>query len=790
MSVHKLLQCVPRKIYMLRTRIRVCGVVQGVGFRPFVWKRAIQYGLTGWVYNESSGVTIEIQGTTQQVEAFLVGFRDSIPPLGRINSLLLTNIETIAETEFAIRESSVTLSQSTPISPDIATCADCLRELNDATDRRYRYPFINCTNCGPRFTIVEDIPYDRPLTSMKSFPMCTACQKEYDDPTDRRFHAQPNACSSCGPCVWWVTKDASEEAFLARPKVNTDSQTAIREFRKAIYAGHIVAVKGIGGFHLACDASSATAIAKLRERKGRVEKPFAVMVRNADQAAKFAVVTPQERLLLESSARPVVLLTKAGKARFDLDAPDEAVAPGNSFIGIMLPYSPLHYLLIDQSPLVMTSGNLADEPIVRTNLEARQRLKNVADAFLLHDRDISVVCDDSVVRCVDDVVLPIRRSRGFAPLPVQLLAAGPDVLAVGGEMKSTLCVTTGNYATLSQHMGDMGNLETLEAMQCSVDHLLRLMRVQPEAIVADLHPGYLSGEWAKQLAKTLDVPFFRVQHHFAHVAGLHTEHSLTADQKIIGCCFDGTGFGTDGAIWGGEFMIADGSNFDRYAQLKYTPLPGGDLSVRRPYRLALAQLWASGLAWEDALPCVAACPKNERQLLHQQLEKNFNCISTSSMGRLFDAVASLIGIRHVVNYEAQAAMEMEALAAQLIVDDDSNAYSFSIEHMSLMEIGNTELLKRICTDLLTGVEPCIISARFHHAVANLIADVCIQAREENQINTVGLTGGVFQNVLLLRLAKQLLVKRDFEVLTHSIVPPNDGGLALGQAIIGRNRCLR
>ena len=773
--------------------MRICGLVQGIGFRPFVWKRAQQYGLTGWVLNDSTGVTLEIQGTPPQVEAFLENFREAVPPLAKIDSLVVADIAPTVEAEFSIRTSSSIDSLSTPISPEISVCAECLSELNDEANRRFRYPFINCTNCGPRFTIVKDIPYDRLLTSMKSFTMCAACQTEYDDPSDRRFHAQPNACPACGPSVWWVTSTSNDDAFISKPEPTVDSSTAIQQFHNAIHAGQIVAVKGIGGFHLACAATNPTAIARLRERKGRIDKPLAVMVRDVDHAARFAVVSPVEKRLLECSARPIVLLTKRQDMTRRQDSKDEvnlvseAVAPGNDFVGVMLPYSPLHYLLIDYSSLVMTSGNLADEPIVRTNSEARQRLQQVADAFLLHDRDIQVVCDDSVVRCVDDDLLPIRRSRGYAPLPVKLHQSGPEVLAMGGELKATFCVTKDHYAYMSQHIGDMGNVETLEAMQRCVDHFLRLFQVKPQAIAADLHPQYLSTQWAHKLAQELGVPLIRVQHHFAHLVGLHTEHYLPADQKIIGCCFDGTGFGVDGAIWGGEFMIADANHFERFAQLKYVPLPGGDASVRRPYRFALAQLWAGGLEWDSDLPSVAACPKSELTLLRQQLERNFHCVSTSSMGRLFDAIASLAGIRHEVNYEAQAAMEMEALAMRASEEVDSNAYSFSLERTSPIEIDNANLLAQVCTDIRLSVCPSVIAAKFHYAVARMILDVSIRAREETQINTVGLSGGVFQNVLLLRLAKRLLTQNSFEVLAHAIVPPNDGGLALGQAIVARNQ---
>ena len=780
------------------------GIVQGVGFRPFVWKRAHRLGLAGWVYNDSLGVTIEIEGNEVHLAEFLAEFSESIPPLARVDSLIATDVECVGEKGFFIRESLAIASDSTPISPDISICHECLQELFDGLDRRYLYPFINCTNCGPRFTIVEDIPYDRPLTTMKSFPMCDCCQQEYSEPVNRRFHAQPNACPDCGPAVWFVAGAKDVEAFESRPHVQSDHQDAIRSFHEAIESGGIVAIKGIGGFHLACDATNSSAVARLRERKGHINKPFALMVHDVEQAASFAVIGPQERSLLESQQRPIVLLQKRyldmGECAADqrevlptslVGFPAaELAAPGNNFVGVMLPYSPLHYLLSGTRPLVMTSGNISDEPIVRTNVEARKRLERIADFFLLHDREIEVVCDDSIVRCLDGALLPIRRSRGYAPMPIKLVDVGPSVLAVGGEIKSAFCVAKDDYVYMSQHIGDMGNQETLEAMRRSVEHFLRIFRVDVAAVAADLHPGYLSGQWAEQFANSLGVPLIRIQHHFAHVVSLLGENCLPFEQKIIGCCFDGTGYGTDEAIWGGEFMIADTQGFQRIAHLQYSPLPGGDSSIRRPYRMALALLWASGLTWNNDLPCVAACPERERKLLHRQLERNLNCISTSSMGRLFDAVASIIGVRQEVSYEAQAAMEMEALAAVEVDEVDPSAYRFSVNISA--QVGNWSidpgsLLAQICNDVVSGVPRSRIAAQFHHAVVNLVLEVCQLARQHRQLHKVGLTGGVFQNVLLLQLTQKRLRQDRFEVLSHSQVPPNDGGIALGQAICARRR---
>ncbi len=774
---------------LLRRRILVKGSVQGVGFRPFVWNHATALGLVGWVLNGSSGVTIEIQGTVQQIENFLKGFEQATPPLAIIDSFETKSIPIISEQTFSILQSTKSKETSTPITPDISVCDDCLQELTDCNNRRFQYPFINCTNCGPRFTIIKDIPYDRPLTTMKSFVMCEQCQQEFDDPLNRRFHAQPNACPECGPRIWFESGASNPGGDDPHQNSSDAGHEAIEQFKKAIQQSQIVAVKGVGGFHLVCDATNSLAIEKLRERKGRIAKPFAMMVANVAQAELFAMIGEHERQLLESAERPIVLLQK--KSECDRQEMLNHVAPGNDFIGVMLPYSPLHYLLIgESSPLLMTSGNVADEPIVKTNCEARERLSSLADSFLFHDRDIHVVCDDSVVRCVEDGVLPIRRSRGYAPLPVKLREPGPSVLAVGGEIKTTFCVTKGDYAYLSQHIGDMGNLETLRALQHNVEHFIKLFRVDIHAVVADLHPGYLSAQWAADFAKSLGVPFMTVQHHYAHAVSLLAENHWPEDRPIIACCFDGTGYGIDEAIWGGEFLVASGREFERIAQLKYSPLPGGDSSIQKPYRIALAHLWANELVWDEHLPCVDACPPAELALLQQQLSREINCVPSSSMGRLFDAVASLIGIRHEVTYEAQAAMEMEAMAAKVIKTVDTSAYSFEIQHHSLMKIETRKIMQSICDDIFRGIPRQTIAAQFHHAVASMVTVVCESSRKELGINQVGLTGGVFQNVLLLQLVRRRLLESGFEVLAHTTVPPNDGGLALGQAVVARNSITR
>ena len=760
-----------------RKRIRIEGVVQGVGFRPFVWNLATTQGLAGWVGNDSAGVTIEVQGPDSAIARFVEALRNNPPPLAQIDRIDLVELRDALpddQDEFVIRSSESVPDAATPVSPDMSICDACLKEFFDPANRRFRYPFINCTHCGPRFTIIEDIPYDRSMTTMRSFPMCPACQSEYDDPVDRRFHAQPNACSECGPTIWFESSMGS--------KSEPDSDDAIRRFHDAIDRGQIIAVKGIGGFHLACDGTNSRAVARLRARKGRVDKPFAVMVGDVDQARRFARVSDSERALLESRQRPIVLLEK----RSDVDELAGNIAPGNDFIGVMLPYSPLHYLLVqDRPPMVLTSGNLTDEPIARTNREAKRRLSNLADGFLFHNRDIYMVSDDSVVRSVDTGLMPIRRSRGFAPMPVRLESDGPDVLALGGEIKATFCLTRERYALMSQHVGDMENLETLQAMERAVEHFLKLYRVTPERIAVDLHPGYLSRQWGEALANRLGVPLVMVQHHAAHIASLLAEHGLQPQDGMIGCCLDGTGYGTDGTIWGGEFLVVDAEGCRRAAWLEPFPLPGGDVCVRQVWRVAAALLWQHGIEPPPS-PDRTDVGKWQRKLLLQQLHRNLNCVTTSSMGRLFDAVASLLGLRHEVNYEAQAAMELEALANREIDRAGQATWAFHVQPQPAGPIGIRPVIEALCDERRQGVSPAILAAQFHRAVAGMISAVAQSIRDRTGIGRVGLSGGVFQNVLLLRLAREELESRGFCVLTHAIVPPNDGGLALGQAWIARD----
>ena len=657
-------------------------------------------------------------------------------------------------------------------------CDDCLHELHDPADRRYRYPFLNCTNCGPRFTIVRELPYDRPNTTLQGFAMCEACAAEYDDPRDRRFHAQPNACPDCGPRVWLTLP--AEGAIAPPPGATTDA--ALARARELFAAGRIVAVKGVGGFHLACDASSDTAVKLLRKRKRRGDKPFAVMVRDLEAVRRFARVSDQDAALLAGRERPVVLLPRRAEAGSTLSV---ALAPGNPSIGVMLPYSPLHELLIGDVPLVMTSANRSDEPIVKDNGEALERLRDLADAFLFHDRPIEVVCDDSVVRTFDGRELPIRRSRGYAPFPIRSPVAGPPVLAVGGELKATLCLTRGETAFLSQHVGDMENLETLKAFERACAHMRRLVAVEPEVVACDRHPGYLSSDWALRYAEELGVPLVRVQHHHAHAASLMAENGLEPGARVLAFAFDGTGYGDDGAVWGGEVLDAGYRECRRLGHLKYVPLPGGDQAIRKPYRMALAHLHAAGLDWDEELAVVRDTSEEERRVLRRQLERDLNCVPTSSMGRLFDAVAALAGVERIASYEAEAAIELEGLAAE--PPPPGGGYELGLEAGAPFLFDPGPAFARMTADVLGGIGVELLSARFHAGLADTLVRAARLVRDERGLDTVGLTGGVFQNVVLLSLATERLRAAGFRVLTHRLVPPNDGGIALGQAAVAAAR---
>ncbi|MDH6131272.1 hydrogenase maturation protein HypF [Kitasatospora sp. MAA4] len=757
---------------VLRRRVTVRGVVQGVGFRPFVYTLATGLGLAGQVSNTGEGVIAEVEGAPGAVAQFCDRIATDAPPLAVVESVDHQELAAAGGSGFAILASRTGGPARTLVSPDVATCADCLAELADPADRRYRHPFITCTHCGPRFTIVTGLPYDRAHTTMAGFPMCADCAREYADPADRRFHAQPVACHACGPRLRLLPDDGAGADPIAAA-------------RGLLSAGAILAVKGLGGYHLACDATDAAAVARLRRRKARGDKPFALMARSPEDVERLVELGSAERALLAGGIRPIVLLRKRLDESSELA---QAVAPGSPDLGVMLPYTPLHHLLLGlpgdpPGPrlLVMTSGNLSGEPIVTDDAEALERLAHLADAWLTHDRPIHVPCDDSVLRICDGAPLMLRRSRGYAPLPVALPVPVRAALAVGGDLKNTFCLAEGRRAWLSAHIGDMDDLATQHAFERAEAQLESITGVRPALLAADRHPAYRSGRWAerhrgeRQLAK--------VQHHHAHIASAMAEHGLDGGRPVIGVAFDGTGYGEDGAVWGGEILLADYDGYRRFGQLAYVPLPGGDAAVHRPYRMALAHLRAAGLPWTPDLPCVAACPPDELRLLERQLERDLNCVPTSSMGRLFDAVSSLAGVCQLAGYEAQAAIELEAAALAAVVDGLGYAFDLRPGPSGRLLADPAPVLAAVVADLRAGAARALIAARFHAAVADLVRRFCAAARAETGLDTVALSGGVFANTVLSSACSADLTRDGFTVLRHRLVPPNDGGLALGQLMV-------
>lgn len=746
--------------------IHIQGIVQGVGFRPFIYSLAQKYHITGWVRNSTAGVDIVANGSTGEVTNFITDIRQNPPRLAKIDHIEVSEIEPDSFHQFYIRESDASQKGFIPISPDISICQDCLDELFDPANRRYRYPFINCTNCGPRFTIINDIPYDRPLTTMASFELCPRCGQEYHNPLDRRFHAQPVACEDCGPRVWFEDIQGAK----------TFTEDAIQTARRYLKEGRIIAVKGLGGFHLACDASSAEAVKELRLRKKRSEKSFAVMVFDVPTAEKYCCMNSAERDLLASKEKPILILEENPKASLP-----EAIAPGLHTLGIMLPYTPLHYLLLEPEPgypdiFIMTSGNISEEPIAYTNQSAKSDLADIADGYLLNDRDINIRVDDSVVAEVRGGPYFFRRSRGFAPNPLRLGSSMFEVLAVGAELKNTFCLTKEEYAFVSHHIGDLENLETLQAFEASIPHYEHIFKVSPTAIAADMHPDYMSSRYAQQRAQAENLPLIQIQHHHAHLAACLADNQWQTDEPVIGVIFDGTGLGTDGRIWGGEFFYGSYAGFERLSHLTYYPLPGGDLAVMQPKRLSAAYLKQAGLDWDNSLAPIGALSPQELVILSEQIEKDINCPRTSSMGRLFDAVSSLIGLRQVINYEAQAAIELE----QLIDPDVEDAYKFDILP-DLVE--PAPLLSSIISDVQANLQPGIIAAKFHNAVIDMLVEVCLDIKNNTNCTSVALSGGVWQNLYLLKRSIIALESKGFKVLTHKQVPPNDGCIALGQAVI-------
>jgi hydrogenase maturation protein HypF len=824
----------------IRRQIEVSGIVQGVGFRPYVYRLATERHLVGTIRNTSSGVTIEVEGPRSAVDDFLSRLPLEAPPLARITGMVSVELACSGDAAPRLPESGQCGSTSEPgvprfrilasrgeeavrtlISPDIATCGDCLREMFDCSDRRYRYPFINCTNCGPRFTITRSIPYDRPRTSMAPFQMCAHCQAEYDDPLNRRFHAQPNACWDCGPKLeLW---EGSRVIPTADPLA-----AAIDGLRW----GKIVAVKGLGGFHLACDATNPAAVALLRERKRRVGKPFAIMVADLAAARGICDITSGEAEALQSNRRPIVLLRRTCGSTISTD-----VAPGNHYLGVFLPYTPVHHLLLREgrfTALVMTSGNLSEEPIAIANHEARARLGGLADCLLLHNRDILLRCDDSVVRVFSangEISRPprpakgfdrngrgpaketkkgfdametepqnggriqqLRRSRGFVPVPVFLREEVPSVLAVGGELKNTICLTKGKHAFLSQHIGDLENLESFKFFEEAIAHLRAVLEIDPAIIAYDLHPDYFSSKWALQKS---GVPLVGVQHHHAHIASCMAENHLAG--QVIGFALDGTGYGPDGAIWGGEVLIAGYEQFERVAHFEYVPLPGGAAAIREPWRMAVSYLrhhfGEEFLRFN--LPFLGQVGRPELERLLRMLQRRVNSPWTSSCGRLFDAVAAIAGIRQQVSYEAQAAIELEmAIRDSTRPSRRRLANSFEpefayplalIPEASGMLIGTRPMYESLIRDVLNCRPVSEISRKFHNGLVGMFLQIAKNLCDRISLNRVCLSGGTFGNLYLTQHLVAALSSAGFEVFTQNEVPTGDGGLSLGQAIVAAHR---
>ncbi len=770
-----------------RTRIHVTGIVQGVGFRPFVYGLARKYNLRGFCLNHSEGVIIEVEG--EGIRDFIREMRTSPPPLSKIETFETEDLPPEHSfTDFRIEESVPEEGRFTLVSPDMATCNDCLRELFDPSDRRYRYPFINCTNCGPRYSIVLDIPYDRKRTTMAGFKMCAHCSQEYHDPLDRRFHAQPDACSRCGPRAWLIKK-----GDVLEPEGAPLNEEAVAAAAKLLKEGAVVAVKGLGGFHIACDATNDGAVKLLRDRKRGSNKPFALMAPDLETIKAFCRVNKEEQEALLDRTRPIVLLEKRPGSRIS-----RHVSPDNNYFGCMLPYTPLHHMLfhvegVEFMALVMTSGNLAEEPIVISNDEAVEKLSGMVDHFLLHNRPIYMRVDDSIVRAKEKGpgVRLIRRSRGFTPVPIDMGEEMEDILATGAELKNTFCLTKGRYAIMSQHIGDLENHAALGFFRETLENLKKTFRAEPRHVACDMHPDYLSTKFAHEYFKGIPYTgkdFIYVQHHHAHIASAMAEHGLR--KTVIGVALDGTGFGTDGNIWGGEFFISSRMDFRRRAHLKYVPLPGGDRAVKEPWRMGVSYLYSAfGEGVEKKLPSFFERFDGRKvRIILDMIRKGLNSPLTSSTGRLFDAVSSILGIRDVITFEAEGAVELETRAGTDVNDvEAAEPYPFHIIEGGTMIIDTAPVIRGVVEDIKGGFDSGTISKRFHHTMARIIHTAALRLRDETGLNDVILSGGVFQNRLLLTLCERFLESEGFRVFANERVPLNDGGIALGQAAVAWER---
>jgi hydrogenase maturation protein HypF len=751
-------------------QIEINGVVQGVGFRPFIFQLAQAHKLFGNVSNTAEGVRIQVEGDPAQIAAFLSEIPRLRPPLAHIVHINAQDISINNYQDFKIISSSIGNERSALISPDVSICNDCKDEIFDPKNRRFRYPFTNCTNCGPRYTIIHDIPYDRPKTAMAAFKMCSLCKAEYNDPTNRRFHAQPNACPTCGPQLTLCSND--KQSIITEDPIKTTADL--------LKEGHIVAIKGLGGFHLAVDATLPSAVSRLRSRKRREEKPLAMMSLGLEEIGTYAHLTSENKQLLTGIQRPIVLLIKK-----KTNAIASQVAPGNHYFGVMLPYTPLHYLLLSEgfTALVMTSANLSEEPIAIDNDEAFERLNQIADFFLIHNRDIYLRSDDSIVRHILDAPRFIRRSRGYVPIPIYLSNPLPPILACGAELKNTICLTKDKNAFISQHIGDLENLATENFLRLTVNHLKQILDIHPEAIACDQHPDYLSTRYAKEQT---DVPLIQVQHHHAHIAACMAENRI--EGPVIGLAFDGTGFGPDHTIWGGEVLITEYTNFKRVAHLAQVPMPGSTMAIKEPWRMAISHLltYFKNSPLPSDLPLFKIIENKKVATVISMVRKDINCPVTSSLGRLFDAIAALLGLRYEVAFEGQAAMELEMIADKMITD----RYELPVTQVDPIQINTAPLIAQIVEDIYKGLSPAVISAKFHQSLSSGFTQVCERLRKENKINKVVLSGGVFQNAILLEKLSKNLIRQNFDVYMHRLVPTNDGGISLGQAVVAGHRLIR
>lgn len=744
----------------IRLRVHIAGLVQGVGFRPFVWREATRRALFGWVSNDAQGVVLEVEGDADVVTSMLEALTRP-PPLARVDEVRTESLPLVGVAGFEIRSSDSFGTRHALVSPDTATCPDCLRELSNPSDRRFQHPFVNCTSCGPRYTIVLSVPYDRSRTTMAPFPMCNSCRAEYEDPRDRRFHAEPVCCPDCGPRLRLLDRFGAE---MDGEPIETTAQL--------LRAGRVIAIKGLGGYHLAVDAQQEAAVNTLRDRKHREERPFALMVANVEAAQLLCEISSDELALLTSPARPIVILRRRPGSPVAV-----SVAPNSPSLGVMLPYTPMHTLLLRRhhAPIVLTSGNASDEPIAFEDVDAIERLTNIAEGFLVHDRAIRTRVDDSVCKVVGGRTVPLRRSRGYVPKPITLPEASPQpVLACGSSLKNTFCLTRGSHAFVSHHVGDLGEYTTMQSYENAIAHLTQLLDVHPTVVAHDLHPDYPSTRFAVDLP---DVELIAVQHHHAHIAACMADNGVRG--PVIGVAFDGIGLGDDGKAWGGEFLIADLAGFTRVAHLAEVPMPGGDAAARQPWRMAAAHL---EMAFGQTLPPGLAVVKRHGSRWEQVLSASragVNSPMTSSAGRLFDAVSSMLGVRDIVTYEGQAAIELEHIADVT----ETGTYPIPVTSDLVASLEVAHLVRALAEDLIAGTAVPVLAGRFHNALADVVLNVCERLRNMHGLATVALSGGVFQNSLLLHACLQRLETADFTVLTHRHVPPNDGGISLGQAAV-------